>query len=389
VNHEHAWPLLDDLLDGNLAPDARAGVEAHITECAECSGQASMMRLLRQPEVARAARDLPELHPSADRLSAYALTPCELSAGDWEFVDRHVRSCGECRETVRLGRRAARWADGWWPGVRDFWSSLVSPREWMPAQQAGTRWRWLGPQQVLVPALAALVVLMAYPAYLGIVSVGGMYDMRRPAPTERTPVVAVPPPVGSEPTEVPTAPRPANLSEQSAAQVALLNRELDSLRSVLAREPSPAAFSGPVAGLVVDSRQFLEGLLGEREETPSGVKAARPSAAPRERIIVLKPGQEGIPVFVEVDLAAQGSDMLEREYLLEVRREPDDRLVWHTRARGKDIWLSGRQAIFLLIPAQDLEGGSFRLELTDVGLDRPLGAVRFAVQAPAKLSPSK
>ena len=104
MKHEDTWPLLDDLEAGRLPASTRALVEAHLAECAECSAQISVMRLLRQPDIARMVRDLPEMHPSSEQLSCYALTPQELPANDHEYVGRHVRSCAECRANGAMRR---------------------------------------------------------------------------------------------------------------------------------------------------------------------------------------------------------------------------------------------------------------------------------------------
>lgn len=53
--------LLDDLVDGTLAGDARARVEAHLRECAGCRTLVADLRRIRE-----AARALPRLEPPAD-----------------------------------------------------------------------------------------------------------------------------------------------------------------------------------------------------------------------------------------------------------------------------------------------------------------------------------
>ncbi|HSK09432.1 MAG TPA: zf-HC2 domain-containing protein [Vicinamibacterales bacterium] len=60
--------LLDDLIDGTLAGEGRARVEAHLRDCARCRAEAADLRRIREE-----ARSLPRLEPPAGgwaRLSA-------------------------------------------------------------------------------------------------------------------------------------------------------------------------------------------------------------------------------------------------------------------------------------------------------------------------------
>jgi hypothetical protein len=70
MTHERIEELLSAYLEGELAEDEKAEVEAHLAGCAECAGLAALMR-----ETLAAAAAFPEVEPSPELLAGLYAIP--------------------------------------------------------------------------------------------------------------------------------------------------------------------------------------------------------------------------------------------------------------------------------------------------------------------------
>ena len=147
MTHEQAMPLVSDWARGALDADRARAVESHVSQCLECQASAVAARGLHA-EAARLVHT-PSAHPSSDALAEYVNDPHAASITALARIGAHVRACPACREDVALMRAASRPA--WWRAVLSAWE--------MP----GGRARWLQ------PALAACALLLALPAWRGLV----------------------------------------------------------------------------------------------------------------------------------------------------------------------------------------------------------------------------
>jgi anti-sigma factor ChrR (cupin superfamily) len=149
---------------GSLDQEESTRVAAHVGRCTRCQ------EMVRENEnlirVYRTATIRESSHPSTEILTLLA----EGLAGTPEVVEAraHVDDCGECMEVVSVlqkvetdlvrlerSKKAGESMKQWLTGVQAFWERSAS---------------WLASP---VPAYV-LVLLMAYPAYLGLIGLGGL-----------------------------------------------------------------------------------------------------------------------------------------------------------------------------------------------------------------------
>lgn len=173
MDHEAAAPLVAELAAGRTARPHEGEVRAHVAICPECA------RVLETAERLRGQlRDhggaLFTSHPDADSLAAYALAASELPTARLAGIGMHVRACPACSAEVSEARAAHRE-----PALR-MWLAVLEARLSRP---------WLA------PALAAALVLLLVPAYLGI------FELPRARRGQRATAPA-------EPRPAPTAPAP-------------------------------------------------------------------------------------------------------------------------------------------------------------------------------------
>lgn len=184
-DHEDSSTQLTDLLAGRLSGERAAAAWAHLGTCPDCQAVASVIHRVREA-VGPAAQEIAAEHPRSEDLVAFALGDVETALDVLARVRIHLDGCAECRRAVALTRGAeARTGRGpdWIAGVLD------RLRAW-----------WTAPR--LAPALAVVAVLLAYPAWVGLVRHPSLTreaeQMRRdlaaratvepaPAPTPRSP----------------------------------------------------------------------------------------------------------------------------------------------------------------------------------------------------------
>ena len=147
MDHAEAQRWISDWSRGRLDAARARAIEAHVRDCPECAAAAEAAVGL-DAEGRRLAAE-PAAHPASETLARYVETPGELGTAALARVGAHVRACASCREDVALMREAA--APAWWRAIRS----------WLAVPGA--------PVRALQPALALSALLLAYPAWVGLV----------------------------------------------------------------------------------------------------------------------------------------------------------------------------------------------------------------------------
>jgi hypothetical protein len=159
VKHEEALALLPEFLQGRLAEPARSVVAGHRATCEECRALseaygviAAALKPSEPPANARAAAE--RAHPESVRIIAYAVDPESLEPGASAAIAAHLSACQDCSreaEATRGAHEATR------AKVFPFPGNLI--RGTFGAGRANLR---------AGLAAAVVVILLAYPAFLGL-----------------------------------------------------------------------------------------------------------------------------------------------------------------------------------------------------------------------------
>jgi len=151
VTHDEAAPLLPELLRGGLHDDVRADLAAHFAGCDECRSLA-----VAYDAIAAALRHdtggASWAHPASRDIVAFAMDRDSLEPPDAGRVEAHVRECGPCSGEVEATRRA---------------HEATGPVKAVPPALilgAGRQ----GPNSRAALAAAAVLLVLSYPAYLGL-----------------------------------------------------------------------------------------------------------------------------------------------------------------------------------------------------------------------------
>jgi hypothetical protein len=150
MKHEVAAPMIGDLLHGRLQGETRNEVLTHVTSCEECRSLSETYGLLSE-----ALCDHGGEHPSADEIVKYAFAEDQLTTEERDRIAEHVLGCDLCASELETTNQAE--------------AELVADSS--PAQdEIATSF---DRRSMLAAAVAAAVVLvvLAYPAYLGLFEV--------------------------------------------------------------------------------------------------------------------------------------------------------------------------------------------------------------------------
>ena len=297
MTHDQVLSLVSDWVRGRLDRERAREVESHARTCRDCQQAADAARRLAG-ETAR-LDETALAHPPADVLARYVSEPDSESVATLARVGAHLRGCETCREDVALMRAAGR--PGWWRALRAAWG----------APGAGAR--------ALHPALALAAVLLAYPAWRGLVE----------WPRERA-----------------AAERRVRAAEDELA------RARGAARGIAAR-PSPGARGGGVAALV------LQGAARDAGPTPT---------------LRLRRGQPFQPILLDVT-PPPGP--------LAVTLARGDAVVWSSTGSREEYWDDVNRLVGLLVPADALAPGEHRLELRQADARTLVFAATFLVVAGA------
>jgi anti-sigma factor RsiW len=290
MSHESAVLRLPEYLEGRLDPAAAADVAAHLGSCDECRQLSRTYRIVTAP-VRHAPAD-PAHSASADLVACALGEPAPPAEGRAD-VRRHLGECPACSDLVRAIEEA---------------EAELGPRSSSRASLAAAFPR----SRPYLAAAAAAVLLLGYPAYLGIFRLPGVEDRLAAAARE---------------------------GAGARAEAEGLRQELDQARD---RIEQSASWSGPVA------LPFLSGSVRGGDEP--------------EARVALAPGQPFVLLAVEPQLPpdAAGGE----RFLFEVRKA-DGIAVWSREMTASEIRevSSGSGALVLALPAGDLPPAHYALRL--------------------------
>jgi len=311
MTHEEALAVLPEVLREDHRNRIDPGWAAHLATCGECRALAVAYDTV-SAALHRRRLEPGGTHPTSTEIVSYALAGGLAQGSMPERVEAHLRECSACEELVAATRGADR------------------------AASAGS---WLRPLTSVAPgtrallAAAALLVVLVYPAYLGIVRL----------------------------------PRLSRQAEEARAIEAAARREAADLRSSLdkaiAERASAMAWSGPVDLTVLES-------------TARGVGEAN--------VLRLRPGQPFFLVGVLAPLSAAARPAETWRFAIGPPRQAplwtEDLPVAQVREKART---SG--VVTFAIPAALLPPGDYRLVVTAPSRaadSRPLLEVSFAVAPP-------
>ncbi len=300
MTHRDVVPLLSDLLS-NLVPEPQA-TEAwsHVGTCAECRQAVTAMHEVRAA-VARGGANVFEAHPTSRDIVSFALEDPALSAEERSKIEAHVAQCASCSDEILLTRRAEAATRRPGPG---------------PISIPGSAIAWLA------PALAAGLIILAFPAYVGLAR----------------------------------HPKLLRAHEEAGRQLSELKAE----QSRLSRE------------------------LAQRQLTDRGgairllYLPATTRGVDRVPSVAILPDQLWQPVIVQHRPFAGASPSGRMN--VEVIRESNGRTIWSGAIEVVEAWDHELEALALLIPAKDLEAGTHRIMLGGAGVVGYEG--RFQVRRP-------
>jgi hypothetical protein len=150
MNHETAIPLIGDLLHGRLSGKIRGEVLSHVTSCTECKSLSETYAVLSE-----AWHDDTLEHPPSELIVQYAIAEDSLDEEVRAKVSAHLLKCELCASEVDVTSNAEAEL-----------AAVESPPSEQPGEMRDRRW-------LLAPAItaAAVLVILAYPAYLGLFEV--------------------------------------------------------------------------------------------------------------------------------------------------------------------------------------------------------------------------
>lgn len=291
-------PLLSDLLADRVEEPEASAAWAHVAECGICRSVLTTVHEVRAA-VASEKERLFSRHPSPAEIVRYSTGDLASDTASTVQMEHHLRECDTCRTEVDLVKNADQ-------ATR------------LDARKPRLEWRlfteWWPQMPRLVPAMAGIMLLLAYPAYRGMVAYPSL---------ERA-------------------------YQDSQGEAARLESEGVQLRRELADRPAAAAWTGGVRLLVL-------GPTTRAVEAPP--------------IVVLAAGQPYLPMVIE----HRPFDVGERETPVEIviRRTADGVDAWRLERSAQELWDPTLNAMVVLVPASVLESGTYRVQM------RRQGTLRF------------
>jgi anti-sigma factor RsiW len=153
MTHEDVVERLDGFHRGTLDEQTRLEIQTHLTGCAECRALSRTYRILRT-SLSSGTDVAGEDHPASEQIVAYAEDRHRLDPQRARSIADHLAGCASCAEEVERTRRVAesirRRPEPETPGA-------------IPTRAESRSWSTWG-----ALAAAAILVAVAYPAYLGL-----------------------------------------------------------------------------------------------------------------------------------------------------------------------------------------------------------------------------
>jgi len=154
MNHDAAVSLIGDLLHDRMSDSVKDRMLAHVRGCDDCKSLSDTFALLSEAWSTGTLE-----HPSSDSIVRYALGRIDLDEEERNRVAEHVLSCELCAAEVEATSQA----------------EAKSTREAVPAPAERPVVQRPSLMAPMIAAAAVLVVL-AYPAYLGLFEMPRIHD---------------------------------------------------------------------------------------------------------------------------------------------------------------------------------------------------------------------
>ena len=149
MNHEEIQDSLIEYSAGELSPADHSLIKGHVGNCLDCKEKLFLIKMMNAK--GKAGLDSPSsFHPEAEDIVQFATHPDRLSAEDAEQLSTHFSDCYQCQEYLEFVRLAHDLPDGFSQPTLD---------RWTPSNYSNTVTKW---------AAAAIILLLLYPAYMGI-----------------------------------------------------------------------------------------------------------------------------------------------------------------------------------------------------------------------------
>ena len=305
MDHEQAAQILPDYIEGIVGAADASALEGHLASCAECRDSVSMLRRIATELSAMGAAAFDD-HPESSQLVDYTLVPAHLAQSDRERIRLHLKSCPTCAKEMASVRSAESWSRSWARDVQGVLGAILAPSR--------------------IPALAtsALALLLAYPAYLGVVQL------------------------------------PRVASERQEAIEALAQWATKPPPQVASSKP-PAWPGGPSATLA---------LAGG---TRSGGETAGSEPIP---VVHLRDHQAFLPIRIDFDPSALAAEQI----VVSLREINSPQQLWRHSGSAAEFWDPDDEAINLLLPADALHPGTYTLEITKEGSPAAAYSADFAIE---------
>jgi len=298
LDHDEASLLLPDLAGGRLERGRADEVERHTRECAACRDALELHRRIAA-EVSAHRGALFEDHVAPALLVEFALDPAAVPNSERARVAAHVGACPTCRREAAAVRKAEADATSPWRALAGVLRGGAPP----------------APIPALVPAM--MVILLAYPAYLGVI-------------------------------RLPQVVRECDLAHEKLAQLG----------------GSGAGSSGSWAGGPVSALNLAPPARGDD---------APPVEPPSIRV---QPGQRYQPVRIEYDLSLSPGD---RRLVVALRAAGEPNARWLIESSAGALWDASDEAINLLVPADRFAPGDFVLEIREAEAASPIYSAGFRI----------
>ena len=313
VEHQTATRLLTDIARGRLDPAGHAAVQAHVSGCAACEDLLHLARDLREESLA-AGRGMFLAHPSAGVLVDFALGLPVFAQAD---VDSHVATCPTCSRELSLTRQASHRARApWWETARALWFTPGS-----------------APWRMFAASAAVVAIVLAYPAYQGMVAVPSLRQSQERLVVER---------------------------DQARARGEDLARQVQEAQT--SHGAGAPAWTGGVNMLVL-----------------AGTSRDADAELPR---LSLRAGQTVQPVLAGFDLTRGGR--LQRTIVVAIRPVASPTSVWTHRCTAREVWDAPNQIVSVLVPASVLTKGNYELTISEAAAASPAYRAPFRVDVAAR-----
>ena len=307
-----AYDELADFVAGSLPAATNERLLLHFSLCSECRQRLALMRRLAGLPAENAAGPIESAHVPSEWLAELSLHPDQFDQRRRELVLQHLRECVDCRADYDLARGP----------------SVVRSPDAEPQESRGGFSRY-GSWPAL--AAAAVLVLLAYPSYLGL------------------------------------------------ARYPVMRRELLATQSKLEHAREAA---GPPRTLEPPATTVGDAGAGGAAAVLALAGTMRGSAG--RRVYVPRTGQAFLPLQLDCDLSPARFAGENPNVIVSIVDSESLRDLWSFQRPAAGLWDSDNRCVSLLVPVSALRPGVLAITVTTVAAPRRvLMRASFTMEPPA------